>query len=181
MKLCCREAPRTTQLSLTSSTKLQMRTRVEALAEAGKHLEACVILEQLVVASPRNPLIWNDLGIQYEASGQTEKAFDALSRGYQCDSSYPPILYNLGKFTLDRFTHLRKTGELTAAEAQRLLDKAITFLNANLDRDPDNADAHYHLAIAYALDQDEQRANAHMTVALRIKHELEAPSGWRLG
>lgn len=181
MKLCCRQAPLTTTRSLTSSTKLEMRIQVEALAEAGKHLEACEILEQLVKVSPRNPLIWNDLGIQYEASGQTEKAFNALRRGYQCDSSYPPILYNLGKFTLDRFLKLRKTGELAAAEARSLLDKAITFLNANLDRDPDNADAHYNLALAYALAQNEQRAHVHMTVALRIKHDLEPPSGWLLG
>jgi tetratricopeptide (TPR) repeat protein len=180
MKQCCREAPGPTKISLTSSTKLQMRLQVEALAAAGKHLEACEILKQLIVVSPRNPLIWNDLGIQYEASGQTEKAFDALRRGYQCDSTYPPILYNLGKFTLDRFINLGEAGELTPEEAQELLDKAIMFLNANLDRDPDNADAHYNLGLAYALGQDEQRATAHMTIALRMKHELEAPSGWRL-
>ena len=180
MKLCCRDALRTTKTSLSSSTKLQMRLKVEALAEAGKHLEACEILRQLLVVSPHNPLIWNDLGIQYEASGQTEKAFDALRRGHQCDSTYPPILYNLGKFTLDRFINLGEAGELTPADAQELLDKAIRFLNANLDRDPENADAHYNLALAYSLDQDEQRATAHMTVALRIKRELEIPPGWRL-
>jgi predicted Zn-dependent protease len=67
--------------------------------------------------------------------------------------------------------NFRKTGELTNAETQRSLKEAINLLNANLDRDPDNADAHYHLALAYALDQDEQRAHAHRTIALRIKQE----------
>ena len=178
MKLCCREASGSTKISLSSSTKLQMRLKVETLAAAGKHLEACEILMQLIAVSPRNPMIWNDLAIQYEASGQTDKAFDALKRGYQCDSTYPPVLYNLGKFTLDRYINLGKAGELTPAEAQDLLDKAIMFLNANLDRDPDNADAHYNLGLAYALNQDEQRADAHRTIALRMKRESEASSGW---
>jgi tetratricopeptide (TPR) repeat protein len=169
--VCCRQVSHTMKLTLTPDTKLEMRRKVAALAEAGKHLEACEILEQLAAVSPHNPLIWNDLGIQYEASGQIDKALHAWRRGYESDSTYPPILYNLGKFTLERFMNLRKTGELTNAETERSLKEAINLLNANLDRDPDNADAHYHLALAYALDQDEQRANAHRTIALRIKQE----------
>jgi tetratricopeptide (TPR) repeat protein len=180
MKLCCGVA-HTTKPSLTPSEKLEMRRKVEELDRAGQLLEACEILGQLLAVSPRNPLIWNDLGVQYEASGQTDKALDALRRGYLCDSTYPPILYNLGKFTLDRFIRLHKAGELTQAEGQQLLEKAAEFLNANLDRDPDNADAHYNLALVYALGQDERRAQVHMTVALRMNQDLEPPSEWLLG
>jgi tetratricopeptide (TPR) repeat protein len=180
MKLCC-GVSRTAKLSLTPSKKLEMRRRVEELDRAGQHLEACEILGQLLAVSPRNPLIWNDLGVQYEASGQTDKALDALRRAYLCDSTYPPISYNLGKFTLDRFIRLHKAGELTQAEGQKLLEKAAEFLNANLDRDPDNADAHYNLALVYALGQDECRAQLHMTVALRMNQDLEPPSEWLPG
>ena len=133
-KLCCGEP----NLSLTPARKLEMRQQAEELARNGQHSEACEILSQLLAASPRNPLIWNDLAIQYEASGQPDKALEALHRGYLCDSTYPPILYNLGKFTLDRFIRLQKAGELTADEGQKLLEKAAEFLNANLDRDPEN-------------------------------------------
>jgi tetratricopeptide (TPR) repeat protein len=182
MKLCCRGVARTGKLCLTPNNNLEMRRKVEELDRAEKHLEACDILLELLAASPRNPLIWNDLGVQYEAAGQPEKALDALRRGYLCDSSYPPILYNLGKFTLDRFIRLQNAGEFTDAEEdERLLEKAAEFLNANLDRDPDNADAHYNLALIYALGRDERKAQAHMTVALRMKQDLEPPSEWLLG
>lgn len=179
-KLCCREAPHSKTLSMTRSTKLEMRKAVEGLAQEGKHLEACEVLEKLAALSPHNPLIWNDLGVQYEAAGQIEKAFAALKRAHEADPTYPPPLYNLGKFTLDRCTTLHETGALNDTEAQRMLAQSISFLNANLDRDPDNADAHYHLALAYALNQDEPMALAHMTVALRLKEALEAPPGWRI-
>ena len=74
---------------------------------------------------------------------------------------------------LDRFIRLHNAGELPHAEGQKLLEKAAQFLNANLDRDPDNADAHYNLALVYALSEDEPRAQVHMTEALRMKQELE--------
>lgn len=180
-KVCCRQLPSSKGLSLSSSAKLEMRRSVEAFVKAGDHLKAAEMLEKLIAGSPRNPLIWNDLGIQYEASGQTEKAFAALTRGYECDPAYPPILYNLGKFTLDRFINLQEAGELTAEEGAQLLDKAAKFLDANLNRDPENADAHYNLALICAFLNNEETARAHMTVALRLKKTLEVPSGWLLG
>jgi predicted Zn-dependent protease len=177
MKVCCREVTGSTKLQMTSSTKLAMRRAAEGLAKEGKHLEACEILEKLMAQSPRNPLIWNDLGVQYEASGQMDKAFVALKRGHEVDSTYPPTLYNLGKFTLDRLISLREAG----LPAPRMLADAIGFLNANLDRDPDNADGHRCLALAYRLNQDEPMALAHMTAAFRLSAELQAPSGWQIG
>src|SRR5258708_26387661 len=83
MKVCCREVRRCAKLPMTPSAKLAMRRTAEAFAKVGKHLEACEILEKLVALSPRNPLIWNDLGVQYEAAGQTYKAFVALQPGHQ--------------------------------------------------------------------------------------------------
>jgi tetratricopeptide (TPR) repeat protein len=162
---------------MTSSSKMAMRKAAEGLAKEGKHLEACEILEKLVAQSPRNPLIWNDLGVQYEASGQIDKAFIALKRGREVDSTYPPTLYNLGKFTLDRLISLREAG----LPAPGMLAEAIAFLNANLDTDPDNADGHHCLALAYRLNQDEHMALAHRTAALRLRAGLKAPSGWRIG
>ena len=180
-KLCCRKLARAAKVSLTPCMKLEMRRQVEKLDLAGKHLEACEILNQLLAASPKNPLIWNDLGVQYEASGQTDRALEALRRGHLCDSTYPPILYNLGKFTLDKFVRLQDSRKLTESENLELLRMAAKFLNANLDRDPDNADAHYNLALVYALGGDANRAHIEMSVALRMKRELQPPSEWSLG
>ena len=167
-------------LSPMPSRKLEMRREVERLDRAGRHLEACEILVQLLAVSPRNPLIWNDLGIQYEACGQTEKALDALRRGHLCDSTYPPILYNLGKFTLDKFIRLHNARTLGHTDGQELLKKAAEFLNANLDRDPDNADAHHNLALVYALGRDDARAKAHVTIALGLRQDLARLSRQRL-
>lgn len=179
-KACCGGASRVVRYVLNPSSKLEPRIKAEALAKAGKHLEACEVLEQLVAVSPRNPLIWNELGIQYEASGQTDKAFDALRRGNESDPTYAPLIYNMGKLTLDCFLRGLETGDLTISDSRTLLDKAIKFLNANLDRDPDNADAHYLLALAYTLDEDEQEADAHLAVALRMKQGTGIPPAWRL-
>ena len=180
-KLCCRDNALSREPSLTPDEKLAMRREVERLGRAGQHLEASELLEQLLVLSPRNPLIWNDLGIQYEAAGLHDRALDALRQGHRCDATYPPILYNLGKFTLDRFIRSQKAGELASKEGHKLLERAATFLNANLDRDPGHAEAHYNLALVYLLSSDEARAEAHATIALRMNQKLELPSQWLLG
>ena len=177
-KECCGASSGGAKLSLTRESKLAMRKMVEGLVATGRHLEACEVLERLVALSPRNPMIWNDLGVQYEAAGELDKAFAALRRGYKLDPNYAPTLYNLGKFTLDRCTRL---GEAGVPEVQEMLEEAIFFLNAFLDRDPDNAEGHYAVALAYALRQDVTLARAHMTLALRLRQTLEEPSGWRLG
>jgi Flp pilus assembly protein TadD len=179
-KACCREIPRNKTPSVTPNAKLEMRRTVESLIQNGKHLEACAILEKLSTLSPNNPLIWNDLGVQYEAAGHLDKALIALKRGHKVDSTYPPTLYNLGKFTLDLCTTLNNSGVRSNAELQVMLGEAIHFLNANLDRDPDNADGHFQLALAYALNQDEPMAQAHMTVALKLKQAKDTPPGWRI-
>jgi len=179
-KICCRETPSSTWLAVSRHTKLEARRTVEAFAKAGKHLEACEILEKLAALSPRNPLIWNDLGVQYEAAGQIDRAIVALKRGHHVDSTYPPTLYNLGKFTLDRLISLHKTAMVTNVQVQKMLAEAIRYLNANLDRDPNNVDSHYYLALAHSLNQDEPTAQTHMAVALRLRQALGASSGWRL-
>jgi len=171
-KECCGEISRSTK-PMTSSTKLTMRINAESLAKAGKHSEAIEILEKLLARSPRNPLIWNDLGVQYEAAGQIDKAFIALRRGHAIESTYPPTLYNLGKFTLDRYMSLNEAGLATEAEKQDMLAEAISFLNAYLDRDPDSADGHYWIALAYGLNQDERMSLAHTTTAIRLKQTVE--------
>jgi predicted Zn-dependent protease len=176
MKVCCREAKVSTKLQIPSSSKLEMRRTAERLAKEGRHGEACAILEKLAALNPRNPLIWNDLGVQYEAAGQIDKAFAALKRSHRVDPTYPPALYNLGKFTLDLFMIRQKTGLST----QSMLAEAIGFLNANLDRDPDNADGHYCLARARGLNHDEDTARVHMTASLRLRTSLEVPPEWRI-
>jgi hypothetical protein len=58
--------------------------------------------------------------------GRTDEAFTASRRGHQADSTYPPILYNLGKFTLDRFIRLYQSGELTEGVAEEQVEWSPT-------------------------------------------------------
>ena len=178
-KVCCGRPSRGSE-PLSSKLKLEMRQNAEALAEAGRDLDAAAILEELASRSPGNPLIWNDLGVQYEAAGEIERAMAALRRGYAADSSYPPTLFNLGKFTLDRYRHLKAREEQDASTLAEMLVEAIGFLNANLDRDPENADCHYWMALACALHGDELLAEAHRVVAARLRQGAKAlPVGRR--
>jgi predicted Zn-dependent protease len=165
---------------LSRIDKLEMRTAADALAGVGKHAEACAVLERLAMDSPRNPLIWNDLGVQYEAAGEIDRAFAALRRGHQMDATFPPTLYNLGKFTLDRYMTLQEAGALDDAEGHALLREAIGFLNANLDRDPENVDGHHCIALAYGLLGNETMARGHISVAARLRKQLASASNWRL-
>ncbi len=176
-KACCRGVMRNSTLAVSPSIKLEMRRTAKSLAHEGRHSEACEILEKLAALSPRNPLIWNDLGIQYEAAGQIDKAFIALERGHAIDSTYPPTLYNLGRLTLYRYISLHESGEDTK-DTRKMLGQVIRFLNANLDRDPQNADGHYCLALAHGFNQDEDRALAHAKIAVRLKEPSEAPAIW---
>jgi tetratricopeptide (TPR) repeat protein len=176
LRACCDEVKRRTEPQGPGRNKLAMRKAAEELAQQGKHLEACEILERLAALSPHNPLIWNDLGVQYEAAGEIDKALTALRRGRAADPSYPPTLYNLGKFMLDRCMHLQRAG----SPAPAMLAEAVDLLNANLDRDPDNADAHHCLALAHGLNQNEPMARAHMTAATRLRAASTVPPGWQI-
>ena len=165
--LCC-----ATGLALTREAKIAMRADAEALASLGRYGEACEVLERLVALSPRNPLIWNDLGIAYEGAGELEKALAALERGHRVDPNYPPVLYNLGKFSWELYQRMRGSGVMNATDLQALLRRAIAYLNANLDLDRGNADGHFYLGLAYAADGDERKAQGHMAVAMRLREQL---------
>jgi Flp pilus assembly protein TadD len=147
--------------------KAEMRRMVEELALAGRHVEACEILEKLAGLSPRNPLIWNDLGAMYEAAGEIAKAMAALRRSCEVDPGFAPALYNLGKIGVDRCRR-----QADAAE----LEEAIRLLKASLDGDPENALGHDYLAVAYGLKGEERLAEAHRVVARRLREVV--PVGW---
>ena len=157
-----------------------MRAAADALVREGKPLEACALLERLALDSPRNPMIWNDLGVQYEAAGEIERAFAALRRAHQEDATFPPTLYNLGKFTLERYMSLQEAGPVDEDHGRALLNEAIAFLNANLDQDRENVDAHHFIALAYGLLDNDTLATAHLAVAARLRGQLQAASNWRL-
>jgi tetratricopeptide (TPR) repeat protein len=173
MKVCCR--------TLTRVTKSSLENMALQLSKEGRHSEACEMFEKRVALSPDNPMIWNDLGNEYAAAGQFEKAISALKRGHAAYPDYPLPLYNLGKHTLDRCQELQNAGVADQAQVHTMASEAIRYFNACLERDPGNADCHRNIAIAYRMIRDTEAAGAHMMEALRLNPELRPPAKGLLG
>jgi tetratricopeptide (TPR) repeat protein len=113
-------------------------------------------------------MIWNDLGNQYAAAGQLDKAIAALKRARQLDSAFPPPIYNLGVHTLNRCLQQQKAGLASKAETEEMAWEAIGYFNTSLAHDPNNADCHRNLATAYGLVKEPSKASKHAMEALRL-------------
>lgn len=159
MKQCCRTP--------VKAGKIALEAEARRLSQSGQHAAACESLERRAALSPNNPMIWNDLGNQYAAAGQLDKAIAALKRALQADPNYPVPLYNLGVHTLARCAELHASGAATA-ETEELAWEAIGYLNTSLAKDPDNAACHQSLVTAYGLVNQPGNARTHMVEALRL-------------
>src|ERR1700736_2876689 len=159
-KACCQQLPR--------GTKVELEETARRLSKAGRHLEACEVLEQRAALSPDNPMIWNELGNEYAAAGQLENALAALKRGHEGCPDYPLPLYNLGKHLLDRCLELRSAGSADELQIHAMAADAIKYFKASLERDSENAACHHNLAIAYRVVEDLPGASAHMIESLRL-------------
>ena len=109
-------------------------------------------------------MIWNDLGNEYAAAGDLTKAMSALQRAHAVDPDYPLPLYNLGKHILDRYRELAGSG----TNEPGMLAEAIDYFCRSLGKDPNNADCHRNLAIAYQAAGDTLKASTHVMEALRL-------------
>jgi Flp pilus assembly protein TadD len=136
---------------IRANTEQQKNTPWFAKAGAaceGRHEEAARSLERLVELSPENPLIWNDLGLEYAAMGDLDKAISAFRQGRAVYApAFPPVLFNLGKLLLTRFLQSRSPSD-SRPKGMEGLAEAIRLLNASLDSDPENIEAHALLAVA---------------------------------
>lgn len=159
MKVCCRTAAKASKVAL-EQTALR-------LADAGDHAAACEALEQRVALSPGNPLIWNDLGNEYAAEGQLDRAISALKHALQLDSSLPLTHFNLGVHRLNRCIEMQKSGA-AKSDTEEMAWEAISSFNAMLVKEPDNAACHRNLATAYGIVGDGKQARRHVLEALRL-------------
>jgi Flp pilus assembly protein TadD len=158
-KLCCRTSEK--------ASKMVLEQKALRLAQAGDHSAACEALEQRVALSPGNPMIWNDLGNEYAAAGQLDRAISALKRALQVDSTFPLTHFNLGVHTLNRCLEMQKSGA-AKVDTDEIAWEAIGFFNKTLVTNPDNAACHQNLATAYKIVQDTKQARTHMLEALRL-------------
>lgn len=159
-KACCHQLPR--------GSKVELEETAWRLSKAGRHDEACEVLEQRVALSPDNPMIWNDLGNEYAAAGQMHQALAALKRAHEVCPDYPLPLYNLGKYLLDRCLLLQNEGSGDMQQIHGMATEAIEYFKSSLERDFENAACHHNLALAYGIVKNFSMATVHVMEARRI-------------
>lgn len=88
MRRCC-GAP-------SSQTKLELEASVRRLSEMGMHAEAAQVLSERARLSPQNPMVWNDLGVEYVAARQPEEARESFTRALRAVADYAPFFITSG-------------------------------------------------------------------------------------
>ena len=158
----------------SSEKKLELEKAARHFSDLDMHAEACEVLEERAFLSPRNPLIWNDLGVQRVAAGQRSDALIAFNRALEVFPGYPPALYNLGKLSLDRcLEELRLRGrQRQQDQILELATEAAKYLRESVAKDPSLACAHELLHKIFGILGDRQKASSHLAQALRLSPEL---------
>lgn len=155
----------------SSQAKLNLERSARLLAEVGMHTEAAQALAERAKLSPQNPMIWNDLGVQYIAAGQSEVAHAAFKRAHKAFPGYPLPLYNMGRLAMGRCKEEQARECPSVEKIERLATEAIHYLTESLSRDPDLFQAHALLSSAYKAIGDETRSRLHLQEASRLNHE----------
>ena len=149
--------------------QLALRREVARLSHEGRHAEAAAMLEELLLARPKNPLIWNDLGVALDAMGQTERAIAAFRKGIALSElAYPPLRFHLARLQLEAFLQETEVASRKTEAAKAALSEVVTQLNASLDGDSENIEAHRLLAVAYELLGRDDLAVLHAEVVSRM-------------
>jgi Flp pilus assembly protein TadD len=159
----------------SSPSKLKLETSAKALADTGLHAEAAQALAERAKLSPHNPMIWNDLGVEYIAAGEPDAARKAFLRAHKVFPDYPLPLYNLGRLALGRSLngpeHSSPSADLTGAI------EAIGYLDECLLKDPLLSEAYALLSTAYQAIGDDAQAQHHLQEALRLSPESPPAPG----
>jgi len=158
----------------SSQAKLNLERSARLLAEAGMHAEAAQALFERAKLSPHNPMIWNDLGVEYVAAGQSGEAHGAFKRAHRAFPHYPLPLYNLGRLTIGRCLVEQARQDPSLELTQRWATEAIHYLTESLSRDPLLWHAHWLLWSAYTVVEDEARSRFHAQEASRLSPEKGA-------
>lgn len=124
----------------------------QALERAGRQTEAEAIYRRLVTQDPANHMGWHALGLLAVGKQQLDIAADMLKAAVSLDKTNAMYQRNYGEVC-------RRLGRL---------DDAIYAGRQACRHAPDNADAHYNLALAFGDKQDAEQAAKHYRKALSL-------------
>lgn len=162
----------------SSGKKIELEARVKRLSQLGMHAEAAQVLKERVRLSPRNPMIWNDIGVEHVAAGQTEEAHEAFKRALKVLADYPPALYNLGRLAMQRLA-LEQTSEHASEDRiQKVAAEAVHYFEASLFGSPLQYQPHEALSKVHRAIGNPVQSKLHTVEASELKPvELAEPNG----
>ena len=132
------------------------------------HAEAAQVLSERARLSPQNPMVRNDLGVEYVAARQTKEAHDAFTRALRAVADYTPSLYNLGRLAIDHCAAEKAKERPSGDRARAFATEAIRYLEASLSKDPLNHRMHAAFSAAYPHIGDTVRAHFHLNEASKL-------------
>ena len=136
------------------------------------HADAAQVLSERARLSPQNPMVWNDLGVEYVAARQTKEAHEAFARALRAVADYTPSLYNLGRLAMDHCAAEEEKELPSKDRARAFATEAIRYLEASLSKDPQDHRTHAALSTAYTHIGDTVRAGFHSNQASKL-HPVE--------
>ena len=164
MRRCCGKP--------SGEKKGQLERSAKLFAMAAMHTEAAQALAERAELSPKNPMIWNDLGVEYMAAGEPQAARDAFLKASEAFSEYPLPLYNLGHSSMMRCDDEKAKGSLELV--RKLATEAINYLSESVALEPLLCPAHALLAKAYELVGEREMARVHLDEAVKLNPSLAA-------
>ncbi len=170
----------------------------QVLVAQGKLDQARTEFENLVERSPKSVAALTMVGIILQTQGDIDGARDRFERAVELDPNAAVAANNLAWIyaehggNLDMALQLAKTAESRLPGVAEVSDTlgyvyykkdltslAISTLEANVQKNPDNAVFHYHLGLAYSKAEDSQRARDHLTKALSLKPDFDGAADAR--
>lgn len=130
------------------------------------------MLAERAKLSPHNPMIWNDLGVEYAAAAKPEQAHAAFIRAYKTFQDFPTPLYNLARLAMGHCFAERSPGTAPSEEVCKCAREAIGYLQDCLLQDPQLAQAHALLFAAYDAIGSVKLASVHRQRALQLKPDV---------
>ena len=156
----------------SSQTKLDLERSARRFAELGMHGEASETLLERAKLSSHNPMVWNDLGVEYAAAGKPDEAHAAFVRAYKAFPDFPVPLYNLARLVMDRCFAEQAQRTASPFEVCKFAREAMGYLQESLSRDTYLAQAHALLSAAYEVVGSSDLARVHMPDALELKLDI---------
>ena len=132
-----------------------------------------------IEADPRNPGLFNNLGIALRQSGRVDEAVEAFDAALKLDPKYEKALNNLGvtRYQQGRYEAaidlFRQAIRVNPSNAESYVNLGVIYLPAGrwddalaafqqaMQYDPRSAEAHYNLALLWERRGDRDRAQEH--------------------